>query len=201
MEVVQAIIGSSFTPWCLEMPPSPVALPSLGCWWLSAVLVSGLSQILGRWGTSPGKVLLVVSHKSCFLKGGCSSLRLQGEISWLHFPSILWSHSASHWLNPARNQWSSAWEMPLSLPNRAEQEGEDRIREQAAKELHTGIKIAPMLLACRWGLSNLNCERYLHGTCRPYTHGMCSFYVYYYGYCFIFNYIIKAMKVMLKCLT
>lgn len=66
-------------------------------------------QILGPWWGILWRVLLggtnAVPSKSCSLKGDYCCLRqMEGELSWLHFPSTLQSHtSASHRLNPARN--------------------------------------------------------------------------------------------------
>lgn len=115
MEVVQATIGASFTLWLLGMLP-PIGLLSLEGWWLSAVLISGLLQVLGRWGTTPWKVPLVASSKNCLFERRLQQPKApeRNRFTLLSFHALI--SSASHGLNPARNPGSSAWEMLLFYP-------------------------------------------------------------------------------------
>lgn len=104
------------------MPP-PIGLLSLEGWWLSAVLISGLLQVLGRWGTTPWKVPRVVSSKSCLFKRRLQQPKAPGRN---HFTSLSFHaliSSASHGLNPARNPGSSAWEMLLFYPTQRSGKG------------------------------------------------------------------------------
>lgn len=92
------------------MPPPAVAGLALECGWLPAVAILRAASGPGPTRDHPTEgVAGCIQQEQLFLKGGCCSLRQRaGEASWLHFPSILESHSASHRLNLARNQWKRA---------------------------------------------------------------------------------------------